>query len=214
MTTSNKFMFDTEFSSDDLVGGTGGSATSGQTAVYSEVQMDEIKAQAFEEGLRSGNAQSTENAEASVAKSMESLSVQLQELVSNHGTQIQAIKQDAATLAMTVAGKIAPALIQMAPQAEVSKLIEDSLAELHNEPRIVVRASEENCEALREKIDGMAARAGFQGNIIMLPDPNLLASDCRIEWADGGVERKIEDIQQKINGIISRFAHPNGTADS
>jgi len=206
MTTSNKFLFDTEFNSDGTSIGQDSNAS--QPPIYSEEQMGELKAQAFEEGLKQAQAASSEGLENAVAETLEKLNAQMQQLVSNHGTQIQSIKQDAAVLAMTVAGKIAPALIQMAPHAEVSKLIEDCLSDLHNEPRVVVRTSEENCDLLGEKIDGMAARAGFQGNIIMLPDPALTASDCRVEWADGGVERKIEEIQHRLNSIIDGFTQP------
>ena len=37
--------------------------------------------------------------------------------------------------------------------------------------------------ALRER----AAMAGFDGKLHVIPDPRIGPSDCRIEWADGGV---------------------------
>ena len=46
--------------------------------------------------------------------------------------------------------------------------------------------------------------------MILLPDDTKTNSDCRIEWADGGVERDVEDTQKKVDDIVDRFIRSSG----
>ena len=213
MSTTNRFMFDTEFGSEAAVRKKTSKAAEPQEAVYTESDVALLKTQAFEEGMRTGQSQSMTGIESTVADTMAAIGTQLQQLIGTHEAKLQAVKQDAARLAMEVAGKLAPAMIEQAPEEEVLKTIEDCLVDLNDEPRIVVRASDEICGAIAGKIDAIANKAGFQGKLILLPDEMKQGGDCRIEWADGGAERNIEDIRRKMDGVVSRFIHSSTTAN-
>lgn len=206
-------MFDTEFGPEAAVGKKAAKPAEQEEAVYTESDVAILKTQAFEEGMRTGQSQSLTGIESTVADTMAAIGTQLQQLITTHEAKLHAVKQDAAKLAMEVAGKLAPAMIEQAPEEEVLKMIEECLIDLHDEPRIVVRASDKICEIISGKIDEISKKAGFQGNIILLPDEMKRGGDCRIEWADGGAERSIEDIQRKMNGVVNRFIHSSVTAN-
>lgn len=204
MSSNTKFLFDTEF----------GSATplkkkdaepEAPPAVYTEEDKDRLVAEAFQNGFSNGKEDAVAGLEASSAEALNLMSAQLQQLAQAHSDQLENIRCEAASLAFAVAKKLAPALMARQPETEVLQMIETCLQDLHDEPRIVLRASEPVCSALSEKINDLALATGFQGNIILLPDDTKQNSDCRIEWADGGVERELSDTSSKLEEIINRF---------
>lgn len=204
MNTSTRFLFDREFSDADTpVNGAQG--VSGGAAIYTEEDLAAQRLEAFEEGVKSGQDQAMQTLESTLASSLETVAMQLQQLITNQGSQLHSIKQDAASLALAAAGKLAPALIQQSPNKEVEQVIKDCLSELPDEPRIVVRASEQTCDFLKGKVDALSAQTGFQGNIILLPEDTMQPSECRVEWADGGVERNIRDTENRLGAIINEF---------
>ena len=40
-------------------------------------------------------------------------------------------------------------------------------------------------------MSALTARVGYAGKMIILADNTLEANDCRLEWADGGMERSV-----------------------
>jgi flagellar assembly protein FliH len=101
------------------------------------------------------------------------------------------MREDSAMIAIEVGRKLAQVALEAYPLKEVEALLADCLNKLHREPRIVVRVSQASAEALREDIDRLCAEHGFAGRVVIMAEPALVGSDCRIEWADGGVERDL-----------------------
>ncbi|USG60505.1 FliH/SctL family protein [Sneathiella marina] len=208
MNTSTRFLFDREFS-DDGASANGAKGASEGVAIYTEQDLATQKQEAFAEGVKSGQDQATQTLESMLASSLDTVAMQLQQLLTSQVSQLQSIKQDAASLALAAASKLAPALIQQSPHSEIEQVIKDCLSELPEEPRIVVRAAEQTCDFLKGKVDELSAQSGFQGNIILLPEEEMQPSECRVEWADGGVERDIQKIENKLTAIINEFVGGN-----
>ncbi len=213
MTANNRFLFDTDFGPDPSSPGVAKNRVKREEPIYTESDVIALKAEAFEQGQREGQSQSHQGLEATVSETMTAISAQLGHLLSSHEAKITILKQEAANLALSIASKFAPALIELAPETEVKKLIEDCLVDLHDEPRIVIRANEEVCEKISGNIDEITSRSAFQGNLILLPDKTRHASDCRVEWADGGTERRLEDIEARLEEVINRFIRSTGETE-
>ena len=79
------------------------------------------------------------------------------------------------------------------------------IAELIDEPRMVIRVADEDLDALSERIDTIAARRGFAGKIVLLAETSVAPGDCRIEWADGGVERDSARLWHDIDLAVARL---------
>jgi hypothetical protein len=95
--------------------------------------------------------------------------------------------------------------LQRQPLDEVKGLITGCLDMVADEPRIVVRVSEALIDALAEDVDQLAARGGFQGTVVLLGEADLNGADCRVEWADGGAERDVEALLQKVDAAVGRY---------
>ncbi len=205
MSVSSKFLFDTEFNGQATVRKKAKDEPEAPPAIYTEEDKVRLCEEAYQSGLMSGKQEAMGGIEASTAEVLNAMNNQLQNIGQNHSNQMDNIRCEAASLAFAIAKKLAPALIARQPEAEVLKMVEGCLEDLHDEPRIVLRASEPVCDALSEKINELTQASGFQGKVILLPDDTKTNSDCRIEWADGGVERELSDTEQKLEEIVNRF---------
>ena len=115
------------------------------------------------------------------------------------------MRADAAELAAAVGQKLAHALLAATPLAEIEHVLSQCLGDLGEEPRVVVRLPDSQVDTLRERIGDLARAAGFAGQVVLLGDPALHASDVRIEWAHGGAERNVLSLQSSIDEAVARF---------
>ena len=62
-------------------------------------------------------------------------------------------------------------------------------------------------EALAARLDEIAHQEGYEGRIILSPDPAIRGADCRIEWRGGGSERSEAAIEAALDALIeNRFS--------
>jgi len=212
MSNNSKFLFDNEFGAASVPLKKKDTPPPPPPTLYTEEDKIRLCEEARQQGMSEGQSSALTGIEASVTQTLESLKGQLQLLSDNHSSSLENIRCEAASLAMAIANKLAPALIARLPEANVLGLVEECLNDLHDEPRIVVRASEPVCSAITEKVDLLAQATGFQGRIILLPDETKSGGDCRVEWADGGAEKDIKSTSGKIGEIIDRFVRTSSEA--
>lgn len=200
-----KYSFDTSFAPDDLAAEELARAQAAAAPTYSEEEMAAARERAYGEGMAAGVAQARAGIEQAAAEALDGICRQLGELGQAHERAMAQMRLDATELALLVARKLAPALIDREPLVEIEALIKECLAGLRDEPRVVVRATEPIVEALKSRVDGLAAECGFPGQIVLLVDETLNGSDCRIEWADGGAERDSAALDNRIEAALRRY---------
>ncbi len=98
---------------------------------------------------------------------------------------------------MAVARKLAPTLIEREPFAEISALASSCFRELVAAPHIVVRINDSLYAAAREKLEDITRAHGYEGRLVVLGEPSVGVGDCRIEWADGGINRDVGASRQR-----------------
>lgn len=191
MQQSEKFMFETRFDED----------SSGQTVS----RQDPIRLAAFEEGRVAGRAEAEQSIEQATANALTKIAAAMENLYAERESTRTEMNKNAVEVALALIQKFLPEMIQRNGLAEIENLVGNTLADLVNEPRLVIRLSDHMIEVLRGRIDELAARSGFQGDIVLLPDPELSPEDCHIEWADGGIERNTERLWQEIEQAAARL---------
>ena len=59
---------------------------------------------------------------------------------------------------------------------------------------------------------------GFGGRLLLIADEGLGPGDCRLEWADGGIERQAQrtwvEIEQRIARSLAALSAGAGRTDS
>jgi flagellar assembly protein FliH len=112
---------------------------------------------------------------------------------------------EAVEVAVAVARKLAPTLIEREPFAEISALASSCFRELVAAPHIVVRINDALYAAAREKLEDITRAHGYEGRLVVLGEPSIAVGDCRIEWADGGINRDAGLADGAIAEAVARY---------
>ena len=179
---------------------------------HTEAELEAARSESFAAGHAAGSAEARGEIEAAVAQALTTIARSIASLGATHKTALQQISSDSAVLARAVGTKLASALIARHPLGEIEMLVRRCLSELHDEPRIVVRASETAVAAMKDRVVEVTQSCGFPGQIVLLPDDAMAGADCRVEWADGGVERNSEALSRRLDAAIQRFLDGEKTA--
>jgi flagellar assembly protein FliH len=169
-------------------------------------ELEAARAEATAAGIEAGEARARAALEAAIEASLAGVGRALGDLLARQTGMLIEIRADAAELAHAIAAKLAPTLVAKVPLAEIETMIEGCLGELAEEPRIVIRLADQLVDALKARIDGIAAAAGFPGQIVLLGDPSIEVGDARVEWAHGGAERNTRALASAIEAAVARFA--------
>ena len=119
---------------------------------------------------------------------------------------------EAVDLAANIARKLASALIEREPTAEIEALVVDCLASLDGVPHLVIRCHPELAEAVREIATARMATSGFTGRLVVMGDPEQELGDGRIEWVDGCIVRDMNAISADIDNRIAAYLAARGAS--
>ena len=190
MKATAKYLFDEDFSS--------GAKPPTITLVEAERRRADAESVAYRNGFAAGQAQAQSGALAVIADGLERLDKALAGIEAR-------LETEAVEVAVAVAGKLAPELIAREPFAEISALATESFNHLVKAPHVVVHIGADIYEDAKGKLDEIAAARGFEGRLVVLPDPAMAPGDCRIEWADGGVARDRAATLAVIDDVVDRY---------
>jgi len=166
---------------------------------------EDAKTIAHSAGFEEGRAQALREIEAETQEILSQIAQASHALFSQQSQLESALKQEMVQLAYSIAAKLAPALMRDHPLQEVTALIEDCMATANKEPRLVVRVADNMADAVNERIQNMKAATNFPGDLVLIGEDSFGAQDCRVEWPDGGTERRYGDIQKEIEHAVHRF---------
>lgn len=198
----SKFTFDTVFDAQsDTVSE---AAKARQKKSLTQGEIDTLRAEARAEGLRAGEIRA---AEAVAAAANETANV-LRTVLQRSSADIEAVRAEAAKLALVAARTLARSALDAMPASEVENVLRESLHQAIGEPRVVLRASPQVAEALQPRLSEIAHEEGYEGRVQISADPNIRGADCRIEWRGGGAERSEAALETALAELIARrFSH-------
>jgi flagellar assembly protein FliH len=191
MGTETSSLFDTDFS--DLEA----------NALKEEKYSKEDIAAAKQEALKMARAELKGFEEKRAADLLAEMSVKLTALSAARAEDLQSATVSAVDIAVAMCRKMLPALAAQNALTEIESHISRTLAEVHGEPRVVVRVSEDNVAALQSGIEGLSS--GLDGEIVLVADDRLPATDCHVMWADGGSERDVQRTWAEIDKAVEQI---------
>lgn len=203
-----KFMFDlNDFSSQTPV-----NAEDEEEKSFTEDELNAAREESFHMGVQDATQKiRTEHDERSI-QTMEALAQHLITLLNAEQRRETEKNLNTVRLTLSIVKKLMPGLSRKYSEDEIISLVRQSLNDRADEPRIVVSVHDAMLETLREKIDDITAAQAFQGQVIIIADENLDTTDCRIEWADGGIEKDFDkiyaSIDQAFQSVLNRIKMP------
>jgi flagellar assembly protein FliH len=192
-----KFLFDrNDFDDADSV-------NAAQTA-YTEEQMALAKKQSIAQGRDEAlkdlqAAQSTK-----IAALLDRAGTALERIIAAEERRDLETTQAAVALTLQMAKKLFSAFAGHFGQAEIERVIAQTLETRREEPRITITIPAVHAEALKSRIEDIARDKGFAGKLAVAADEALGQSDVRIEWADGGAERLYERLFAQIEAEFAK----------
>ena len=195
-TAAAKFLFDEDFA-------TGEKPTI--TIVEHERRRKDIEALAYRNGFAAAQAQGVAEAEKRLAAALTQIGEVLERLSRGlHGVEAR-LEVEAVEVAVAVARKLAPALIAAQPFAEIQALASECFRQLVATPHIAIRVNEAMLAEAQQRLDALAHAHGFEGRMLITADAALGAGDCRVEWADGGINRDRAATEATIAEVVTRY---------
>lgn len=176
-----------------------------------EQKIKLVEVEAHKAGFNEGHAQALKEIEAQTNEALGHLQTAVQTLFEDRQTIEKNLEDQSVQLAHLIAKKLSSSLINKYPSEEIDKLILESLTTGYKEPKITIRVSNELIEPITEKIKQMASVAGFQGELQIIADPSFTIFDCAVEWPNGGLSRKIGDLEKQIQAKVENYI--NGPLD-
>ena len=113
-------------------------------------------------------------------------------------------------LALAIVRKLHPALVERQGLAEIESVLSQCLESLKQEPRLVTYVHSARLDALQERLAQLSTSTGFEGRVVLIGDDAMGESDCRVEWADGGVEREAGRIWRAVEEALNRYLAADG----
>ena len=191
-----KFDFETEFAAD-------GSVLRGWDAekkFYSPDEVEAEKALAYADGMMDESAK----AERAAAEALQATAEQTKVLLGHLVQRSVELRQEAVGLGVAAAAKIAEHALTRFPEENVLAAVNDVMAMMRGDPRLVVRVAPELAETVTPMLEQMAEQVGHTGQVIVRPAPGASAAEVTLEWGDGVMGVSPDETAIKIQEAIER----------
>jgi flagellar assembly protein FliH len=200
MSAPSKFLFDNDFGD-----GPRKPAEPMVTLAEHAVKLAEAEAASHKRGYAQGQNDAQVEVNRRIAATLDTIA----KSIAAACTALQAIEArlecEAVDVAVAVARKLAPTLIAREPFAEISALASDCFRQLVTAPHIVVRVNDAVYATAKEKLEDIARSCSFEGRLVVLAEPEIATGDCRIEWADGGINRDNVSAEAAIAEAVTGY---------
>lgn len=182
--------------------------------VYSQAELEQACADAFEDGRTKALLEHEGTDAHRLSGAFEKLADQIAAMGEAEEARAREFRASAMNVALVAVRKILPELARRFGRQEIEAIMVDVLSELSEEPKLVIRVPDSAFDSIAERVTDLVRNRGYAGKTIVLADGGLGPSDCRIEWADGGVERLAERTIADVAGAIMRLSQMPATNSS
>lgn len=177
---------------------------------YGQAELDAAVAAARAEGRAEGEAHGRAAAEreieATLAAALSAIAERMETLVAERRTADAGLEREAVRVARAAAARVLPDLARRHGLEELAAMVRDCLAELTEEPRVVVRVADALLDPLRARLDREPGVQSFAGHLVLLADDRLGPGDLKVEWADGGAVRDGAALMRAVDTALARAA--------
>lgn len=156
-------------------------------------------------GLAEGIAQTKTGLESQIAEILAAMAQTLTTLEDAQHRANEETARAAVRLAAAAAARLMPEYAKRHGLAEIEAFIAQCLSDLFEGTAVTIHVPEALADEIGERIGPIARRAGFDEGLKLVADPELGASDCRIDWNDGGAMRNAAKLTAEIDDIVEKF---------
>ncbi len=207
-----KFLFDLNFDAEVMSGVLGDAALDPKLILLTS-ELDTLKAEAYAAGVAAGKQEAAESQQAQMNALLDVVGGKLQALAQSTMQQHTARDEAMANAIKAIAQKLLPAYAAQNGLSEIEGIISQTIAGLRDEPRLVIRVADAHADTCAARLPALAKSLAWAGQLIIMADSTLGPSDCRLEWADGGLERLENNLWAEIDRLLAKYTtHSSASA--
>ena len=208
MSTPAKFMFDTLLDA----------PTAPPPIAFDEVEqlrlehaqeLERVKTQSFEEGLKAGRLESDQTLEHELHKMLDQLIQNKETLASEIDAELQEARSASLLLAMTIANKLAGNLLVRHPLEHVEMFFRQSLSLLPDKTELRLHVAPHLVQSLQPRLEAVMERNGQQSALVTVEDEAIEGVNCRLTWTEGGIEQNTDKLYADIERLIETCLYSN-----
>lgn len=170
---------------------------------FTQEQLDAEKQASYEAGMQAGQKSMMEDQQQYMNALLSQIEQRLSHVVEENLGEWQRQLAQLQEIALVITRKIMPSYVEKHGLGEIESVVAKVLSEVSREPRLVFRVNEQLFDEISAKINAIASQQAYAGKVVILGDPEIGTSDCRIEWADGGIERNTQLLWESIERVMS-----------
>jgi len=193
-----KFMFDRSFDDASIIH----RAQERKPVMMKPEQVDALKQESHDEGFAAGKIAGRDEQTAQLAAVLLNVENNIAVLIDSLASLSREQNAQTRQLVLSIAKKILPDFTARNGLQEIEALLGDTIREMAREPRLVVRVHETQFDAVNERVQAIATQRAYSGKVIVLADAEIANGDCRVEWADGGVERNTQSTWNAVEQTV------------
>jgi flagellar assembly protein FliH len=194
-----KFMFEQNFAPG------ASQAEKAVAAAEHALKLAEAEQRGFRNGFEAAEREGHSVAARHTAAAFEQIAGSVERFSRSIVAAEQRIEAEAIDLAVAIARKLVPELLQREPFGEIAALATECFRQLTAAPHVVVRVNDTLHETAKKELEEIARTRGFEGRLVVIAEPEIAVGDCKIEWADGGVIRDMAEMEKTIGTTIERY---------
>ncbi|MBP2227732.1 flagellar assembly protein FliH [Azospirillum agricola] len=156
-------------------------------------------------GYERGKSEIEEQVNARIANALDQLGNGVAHLLAQSEAANAMRADQPVHLALAIVRKLMPEWTRRGGAMEVEAMVRACLTDLIDEPRLVIRVADDTMDLVREHLDATIASRGFGARLMVLGDPGLAPGSCRIEWAEGGMERDTAQLMVEVERCAARM---------
>lgn len=202
-----KFLFDKSF--DDVANIHRAQVTERKPVTLRPEQVDALKKEAWDEGFAAGQKAGADEQTHNLMVTLSQLESRMIHLIENFQAVHKAQEASLRAAVLAVARKILPDFTSRHGMQEIESMLAGVIGDMLHEPRLVVRIHESQFDTVNTRIHEITTQKAYAGKVVVLADAEVAVGDCRIEWADGGIERNAEATWQDIEKAVVPDQNPS-----
>ena len=171
---------------------------------FSEEDVENARQQGYEAGKVEGLAATTEILTKQINETLLKIDDKLIAAFKKQDSFNLDICRAAHSLAIGICKKMLPSMAKQSSFGEVEKVIEEVFSNALEKAKITITVPVDIVEEVKVRLTNLAEEREFKGRIQVKADDTIAASDCKIDWVDGGTERNTDKMWNDIVSILNR----------
>lgn len=169
---------------------------------YTQEEVNELLKRAEEKGYERGFQSAAQDVDQQTCTVLEGLNTRLITMLADAQSNATRQEQEVLNLSKKIVLHVLPELDEQVALTAINNFLTMNFPNFSKEPKLSFYFSPDIIKNVQETIAKLAGSNDFEGKISLHKDSTLSLSDCRIEWENGGVEKNMHKMLEKVSILL------------